>query len=378
MSSNSYSLASTEPPLKKVKVSHNIHRPSKKRAEEVSVDDAGAARAPEGGGGDAAVLAACSAGALVHNFAARAREVAVKLEHSGERPAQKGAGEEVVDRASGGGAPSGAAADGENGDGAILATLSAGAILQDEAARAREVAVKVEEGTEATEAELPSLPKPVLSPGDRVEIYWEGESDYFAGTVAGFKGGKVDVVYDDGDEGSYDMEREVWRLEGDGDDEEEEKEEEEEEEEGKEEDKEGEDRGEMVEKESTSRTKKQASESWIRCGVGGCVYKCKRNDNLKRHKASVHDMDVKWYKCDQCEFKCKDNSHLKVHKANIHGVDVEWFKCDQCEYKCKENSNLKQHKANKHGVDVKWRRCDQCDFKYKQSGSLHWHKTHAH
>ena len=59
-------------------------------------------------------------------------------------------------------------------------------------------------------------PKPLLSVGDRVEIYWSGEGEHFAGTVVRIKEGRVEVVYDDGDEGSYDMEREVWRVEGGG------------------------------------------------------------------------------------------------------------------------------------------------------------------
>ena len=59
-----------------------------------------------------------------------------------------------------------AAGDGED-DGNVLAVLSAGALVQDAAARGREVAVKLEEGNrEATEAELGVLPAQVLSLDD--------------------------------------------------------------------------------------------------------------------------------------------------------------------------------------------------------------------
>ena len=73
----------------------------------------------------------------------------------------------------------------------------------------------------ATEAELfASLPKPVLSLNDRVEVFWDGDNEWFAGKVVGFAGSRVEVFYDDGEEGSCDMEEKAegggWRLEGDG------------------------------------------------------------------------------------------------------------------------------------------------------------------
>jgi len=76
--------------------------------------------------------------------------------------------------------------------------------------KASEVAVKVGKGTSAASAAVPRLS---LSVDDRVEIFWDGEGSYYAGTVVDVEGGRVEVLYDDGDEGSYDMEREVWRLE---------------------------------------------------------------------------------------------------------------------------------------------------------------------
>ena len=134
-----------------------------------------------------------------------------------------------------------------------------------------------------------------------------------------------------------------------------------EEEEGGEEEGENEkDGGELNQEDSTGRTKKLGTGSWQRCGVGGCDFKSKQTGHLKRHKANIHGVDVKWLKCDQCDFKSKNNSNLKTHKANVHGVDVKWFKCNQCVYKCKNNGHLKQHKAHVHGIDVKWFKCDQC------------------
>ena len=102
------------------------------------------------------------------------------------------------------------------------------------------------------------------------------------------------------------------------------------------------------EAEKEEEEKKKAGGSWLRCGVGGCAFKCKYRSDLKVHKAHVHGIDVKWFKCDQCDHKSKQNGDLKQHKAHIHGIDVKWFKCDKCEYKCKQNGDLKRHKAFKH------------------------------
>ena len=115
-----------------------------------------------------------------------------------------------------------------------------------------------------------------------------------------------------------------------------------------------------------------------------CDYKCKTKCNLKRHKASVHDIDVTWHYCDQpnCDKKFKQTGHLKDHKASVHDIDVTWHCCDQpdCDFKCKKKSNLKQHKASAHGIGVTWYHCDQpdCDFKCKRKDDLKRHKANKH
>jgi len=115
---------------------------------------------------------------------------------------------------------------------------------------------------------------------------------------------------------------------------------------------------------------------WLKCDQ--CDFKSKNNSNLKTHKANVHGVDVKWFKCNQCVYKCKNNGHLKQHKAHVHGIDVKWFKCDECVYKCKRNSSLKNHEANVHGIDVRWFKCDRCEYKCKENGSLKVHKARHH
>ena len=59
---------------------------------------------------------------------------------------------------------------------------------------------------------VPPAP-PALSLGSRVSVLWPAERSFFPGVVVGLLGGKVDIEYDDGDKGTYDMAKEVWRLE---------------------------------------------------------------------------------------------------------------------------------------------------------------------
>ena len=57
------------------------------------------------------------------------------------------------------------------------------------------------------------LAPPALSLGSRVSIFWPAEKTYFPGVVVNLLGGKVKIEYEDGDKGTYDMAKEVWRLE---------------------------------------------------------------------------------------------------------------------------------------------------------------------
>jgi hypothetical protein len=124
--------------------------------------------------------------------------------------------------------------------------------------------------------------------------------------------------------------------------------------------------------------------NWFKCGVENCEYKSKQNSDLTQHKAHVHDIGVNWYKCDfeNCEYKSKQNSHLTQHKADVHDIGVNWSKCDveNCEYKSKQNSTLKRHKAGVHDIGVNWFKCgvENCEYKSKENGTLKQHKANVH
>ena len=66
------------------------------------------------------------------------------------------------------------------------------------------------------------------------------------------------------------------------------------------------------------------------------------------------------FNCDKCDFNTEYKSTLKRHKASVHNIDVRWFYCDQpnCDHKCKHNSDLKRHLQNLHDMGDK--ECEIC------------------
>ena len=65
--------------------------------------------------------------------------------------------------------------------------------------------------------------------------------------------------------------------------------------------------------------------TWRTFGVGGCLYRTKHGtSNLKKHKASIHAIDIVWHYCPElgCEYKAKKNDMIKQHRAYAHDVGV--------------------------------------------------------
>lgn len=120
----------------------------------------------------------------------------------------------------------------------------------------------------------------------------------------------------------------------------------------------------------------------VLCDFTGCKVSCLKG-NFKRHK-KTHDVNVKWFFCDECEYKSKNESNLKRHKDN-----KKWVFCDipGCEFKCKStgenkpknNKYIKQHKLDEHGLKT-WYFCDIGDCKYKstQEHKIKTHKMNSH
>jgi len=84
----------------------------------------------------------------------------------------------------------------------------------------------------------------------------------------------------------------------------------------------------------------------------------------------------------ECPFVCKEKGSMKRHKANMHNIDVRWFECVQpgCNYKTKEAASLRKHEAFIHNQKVKWNYCsfEECNYKAKQASSLKTHYKYQH
>ena len=82
--------------------------------------------------------------------------------------------------------------------------------------------------------------------------------------------------------------------------------------------------------------------TWRTCVVGGCVYRTKRTDVLKKHKAAIHNIDIVWHACPElgCEYRAKQEGSVKVHRANVHGIDVTWHEYPEpnCTFKAKQEA----------------------------------------
>ena len=117
-----------------------------------------------------------------------------------------------------------------------------------------------------------------------------------------------------------------------------------------------------VEKKSTKQsTKSNKPELLYSCGFENCNFAAKIRSNTKRHRANIHDIQVKWNVCEvpTCNFKCKQKSQLKTHQANIHDINVSWYSCEFCSFKSKERGSVKRHSLNIHDTSrdttVSWK-----------------------
>ena len=120
----------------------------------------------------------------------------------------------------------------------------------------------------------------------------------------------------------------------------------------------------------------------LHCDIPGCTYASIHRQNLTRHKAGKHNINVTWYACDLCPYKAKQKSDLKDHKAAIHYIDVVWLPCTVpgCPYRAKRRRALTEHLADRHLINLKWWPCTVpgCTYRAKRKQALELHEAAMH
>jgi hypothetical protein len=200
----------------------------------------------------------------------------------------------------------------------------------------------------------------VFRVGDSVEVYWAEEEEWFEGTIDKIEKKKgLHVVY----EGRDDEWISLDELDEQGD---------------------KLMRPAKEERGDAKKKKNKTGTAVLACKIDGCSYTTHQGVTLRRHQASIHDVNVVFYPCNQkgCSFKAKRVGTLRNHQAYVHGVDVVFYLCDQegCDFKAKQGGNLKRHLATIHDIGVKWHKCDQkgCSYKTIEAGKLRRHQANVH
>jgi hypothetical protein len=118
------------------------------------------------------------------------------------------------------------------------------------------------------------------------------------------------------------------------------------------------------------------------CDIPGCTYASIHRQNLTRHKAGKHNINVTWYSCDLCPYRAKQRSDLKDHKAAVHFIDVVWLPCTEpgCSYRAKRKRALTEHLADRHLINLKWWPCKipGCSYRAKRKQALELHEAAMH
>jgi uncharacterized Zn-finger protein len=121
---------------------------------------------------------------------------------------------------------------------------------------------------------------------------------------------------------------------------------------------------------------KEIQQIWKSFKNGNCRY-CKS----KAFHEEKKEAEPKIFKCSECEYTTIHPGHVTRHMRNKHGVGIKKvFKCDidGCTYTSLDNENLKSHKANIHDINVVWHLCSQCPHKTKSATSLKEHEASQH
>ena len=103
---------------------------------------------------------------------------------------------------------------------------------------------------------------------------------------------------------------------------------------------------------------------------------------MRRHQASIHDINVTWYVCEKkgCTYIGKNPTRLRDHTKRMHGERSKDVKCDVqgCKYKCTSSRLLKLHMLHTHDIGVNvWYTCNkfECGYRCRTMSNLRVHMS---
>ena len=79
-----------------------------------------------------------------------------------------------------------------------------------------------------------------------------------------------------------------------------------------------------------------------------CGYSTTLKDDLRNHKASVHNNIEDKIQCEMCPFATPRKRNLKYHMETIHKIGEGRFKCEYCPYTSSHVGNFRYHIKRKH------------------------------
>jgi len=124
-------------------------------------------------------------------------------------------------------------------------------------------------------------------------------------------------------------------------------------------------------------------------------------------RGAGHNIDVMWYYCPALlfEYRVKQKNDLKQHRANVHDIGTiarsttartrrsrratssSTEPACTASHPCTKPSlrlqgqvdgDITKHKANKHNIGVQWKQCPHCVHKSKQNSHLNEHIESHH
>ncbi|XP_032678009.1 zinc finger protein 135-like [Odontomachus brunneus] len=105
-----------------------------------------------------------------------------------------------------------------------------------------------------------------------------------------------------------------------------------------------------------------------------CSYKTRTKNCLIKHMKSVHNaIDVLPIFCDICFMSFERQDNLKRHKETVHAQSIQSLKCDKCDRIFNKKRSLESHYRRKHPNADTLMKCLACgrSFKYKVSFEKH-------